>query len=310
MKKWAAAFCAGLLLILTLSVVPVSAYAAPSVDPDAEASLTLQYRCGGTAFAGLEIQTYRIADVLPDGTYTLTDAFAHVPVSIYGVTSQAEWTEIASTLAAYVAADHMEPTYRGVTDDADGLLCFSGIRPGMYLTLSVRAETEAGTVVFEHLLTCVPNPDEAENPVYDVTVYPKSVVQQPETEAIEYRVVKQWKDSGSIQKRPESITIDLLKDGVLQTTQTLSAKNNWSYAWTAPDDGSKWQAVERNVPAGYTVTIVENGHTIVVTNACGNGHENLPSTGETAAWQPYAIGMGLSGALLLILAVRRKRAEK
>ncbi len=64
-------------------------------------------------------------------------------------------------------------------------------------------------------------------------------------------VNKVWNDNGHV--RPESITVHLLRDGVVYDTVTLNAAGNWSYAWANMDPGFSW-TVEEEVPAGYTAS--------------------------------------------------------
>ena len=276
-------------------------------NPEQSSSLTLQYVHDGQGQEGLGITSYRIAELLPDGTYALTGAFTEYPVNITGVTSQAEWREIASTLAAYAAADGIRPTCTGITDEM-GTIVFEDILPGMYLTLSVKSDT----VRFETFLTAVPRPMDNGEYLYDVTAVPKyePIPTEPEPGRIEYKVVKLWKDTGYTENRPESITVDILKDGVFIESQELSESCSWSYRWTVPDDGAVWQVVEREVPEGYTVTVSDNGNTFLLTNITIYSEQTSPQTGTgPVVWQ-YSLSMCVAGGVLLLLAVQRKERRK
>lgn len=214
------------LSLLLMAAVLCAGTVSAAWNPEQPSSLTLQYVHDGQGQAGLGITTYRIAELLPDGTYALTGAFAEYPVNITGVTSQAEWREIAAALAAYAAADGIRPTGTGTTEEA-GTVIFEDILPGMYLTLSVKTDA----VRFETFLTAVPRPTEDGAYWYDVTAIPKyePIPTTPSPEPVEYSVVKLWKDTGYTEYRPESITVDILKDGKFHESQELSSENNWSY---------------------------------------------------------------------------------
>jgi hypothetical protein len=294
-----------LTIIVIAMVLPVSVCAITPIDVDRASSLTLQYRYNGESFADLEIRTYLVAEIYADGTYELTGDFKDYPVNIYGITSQTEWRQVTTTLAAYATADGLAPTYTKITDDS-GTVVFDPIRTGMYLTLAVRVEKEGRVTLFESFLTSVPNPDEKGEMQYDVTAYPKCDQYVPTPEEIEYKVVKQWKDSGNTHARPDEVQVDILKNGELQSTEILSAENNWCYSWSAPDDGSKWQAVERQIAEVYTVTIEENGTTILITNVY-NVPEPPPQTGETTVLWHYVLAMCIAGGVILALAIGRKR---
>ena len=94
---------------------------------------------------------------------------------------------------------------------------------------------------------------------------------------------------------------------------TLSEKNNWTYQWTVKDDGAIWKVVERNIPAGYTLTIAERGNSFILTNKLkDNSPSDSPQTGDTSHILPYTVLMYISGALLILVGItgKRKRHEK
>jgi hypothetical protein len=208
-------------------------------------------------------------------------------------------------MEAYIDADGIAPTYSSTTD-ANGTVAFTNIVPGMYLTLGVRSETPEKVVIFETFITVVPYPNNDGDHNYDVVSYPKSESYIPEKEEVEYRVMKLWSDSGNENKRPRSVTVDVFKDGVYQFSETLSSKNYWEFRWTAPDDGSQWQAVERNVSGAYSVTTVTDGTTIIITNA-HPGEPEPPPTGDIWVLWPFLLLMIFAGGAVLVLAVWRMR---
>lgn len=296
------------LLVCLTAVGPLSVGAVNPIDPQQPASLTIRYRYEDLELSGLTCSVYRVAEVSPDGTYTLTGDFAAYPVNIYGVTSQAEWKNIASTLSAYIAADGLAPTGSLVTD-ANGTVAFTQLMPGMYLIQPVTVQNPDAVLTFEAFVTLLPYPQEDGNHNYDVTAVPKVQRYTPTPTPLEYKVVKQWKDLGHTTQRPESVTVDILKDGQVQSTQILARDNNWCYSWTAPDDGSVWQAVERSVPKDYTVTVVTRDSTIIITNIYESEPEP-PKTGETMVLWPYMLLLCFSGGCLILLSVWRMRKEQ
>jgi len=302
-----------LKLLLCVSLVigilgfSVTSYA-QSVDTEKPCSYTVVYKHGNDTFEGLEIKVYRIAEVSAEGVYSLADGFKDYPVKLNGVTSQDEWRAIASTLAAYIAADGIEPTEAGITD-SDGKIVFSDIKAGMYLTLSVTTERDSEVTRFETFLTAIPYPENDGIYSYDALAYPKFSSYVPTPDETEHRVVKQWKDTGYADSRPEFVEVDILKNGIVESTQRLTADNNWSYSWKAPNDGAVWQAVERNVSPDYTVTVIESGSTIIVTNVHNYDGMNAPQTGNVSVVWPYALAMCFAGSVLMIVAVWRRKTE-
>lgn len=303
-----------MLCILFLSAVLLApcrtslCYGAPA-DSEA-ASLSIIYRHGERAFEGLEIKIYRVAELHVDGTYSLCGAFGDYPVSIYGITSASEWKSVTSTLASYAVSDGIEADFTAVTN-SEGSVTFEDIPHGMYLVSEVTAEGESETFSFEQFISLIPRPAEDGTYEHNVTAIPKYEHVSWEDNSIELKVVKLWRDEDS-KNRPDSVSVEILKNGVSVETVTLSAENNWSYRWDAANDGSVWTAVERSVPDGYTVTSVKDGGTFVITNTLEESAQTPPQTNDTTHLTLYILILSVSGVLLIILAavlLRRRGGE-
>jgi hypothetical protein len=80
-------------------------------------------------------------------------------------------------------------------------------------------------------------------------------------------VKKVWVGDAGLDVRPESITVELLKDGVpTGQTKTLSAASGWQNSWTGLSISSTWSAREVDVPDGYTVSVSKSGTVVTITN--------------------------------------------
>ena len=298
-----------LLGVLLLCLSPLSTWAAGPLDVSREASLTLEYSQDGRGFAGLDVAIYRVASVDAACNYTLCGDFADVPVSLTGIRSQYQWRQITSTLVNYAVADAIAPTVTGATDE-NGIVVFSGLQTGLYLIRSVTVTEGYDTYIFEDFMSVLPRPDEQDVYQYDVVARPKFTKHTQQPEEIERKVVKLWKDEGAVDKRPASVEVDIFKNGELHSAQTLSAENNWSYSWKAPDDGSQWHAAEREVSEHYTVTVTAEGNTIVITNTYEGEEPPVPDTGDSMVLWPYILVMAICGMLLLVLGLGRKGKTK
>lgn len=294
----------GILLCVLLMFIPVTGYAA-SIEPERPSSLTIEYGNQDVRYMEAEVSIYRIAEVFADQTYALTGAFAKYPVNIYGIKSQSEWDVVRDTLSAHIIIDKIEATAAGITDE-NGLVTFSDILPGMYLVSDVKIENDKEVVLFESFLVSVPSPNANGTYNYDVKSYPKCIFHEIKPDSIEHKVVKLWKDYGKEEQRPEMIEVDIYRDGVLHATTQLTSANNWTYSWEAMDDGSKWTAVEKNIPEEYTMTTVVEGNTILITNACETVEEK-PETGDQTTIWPYILGLCFSGMIFIIIGIWRKR---
>lgn len=308
MKMLKSALC----ICVSISVLAVFAmtalcFASP-VDTAHLSSLTVEYKHNEERFDGLEIKIYRIAEAHEDATFSLFGDFKEYPVNIYGITSQTEWKSLTSTLAAYVAADSIAPTATLLTDE-NGVAAFTDILPGIYLVGAVTEETETGVVKFENFMSVIPRTLEDDSHEYDVTAIPKYEFIPFEAKDIEYKVVKLWRDEGKTEIRPVSVEVEILKNGETFTTVQLSSENNWTYSWTAKDDGSIWNAVERNVAEDYTVTVESDGVSFVITNTY-EYEETPPQTGDTMNFFPYIVAMSISGVMLIIIGVWYSRKPR
>lgn len=316
MKKTIYLICA--LILISGALIP-AVHAVIPIDPAAPSSLTVQYSYAGKVYPGLEIKTYRIASVAPDGSIDLTGDFAAYPVNIHGITSQGEWNDVASTLAAYINADKLTPTAAGVTN-ASGTVTFSGILPGMYLTLAVAVEDPELIVFFENFLTMVPTPDENGAHDYNVAAYPKceTFPPNPPEEEIMYKVIVLWRDEGFEHKRPGSVNVELIRNGVIDDIRVLSPAEDWTYSWITPNDGAVWSVLENPVPDGYTVTYTSRERAVLVktfiiinayTESPTPDDPDAPPTGDTLSLWHIALPMCLAGGVILILAAWRRRYE-
>ncbi len=296
-------------VVFSLCILFSFCASAISVNPNSPASLTVVYKTSEKCLENTEIRTYRIADVSEDGKYTLCENFKNYPVSLYNKKSLAEWKHTASTLASYIKADNIPTQLTGLTDSS-GKVEYSDILPGMYLTMSVTYTDGNEIIVFEDFLTAVPTANDDGVVNYDVTAFPKHEKHQKSPDKIELSVIKQWKDTVFFESRPKSVTVDIFKNGELQMTEILSPENNWTYKWQADDDGAVWTTVERDIPKEYIVTVEKSGNCFIITNIKNGDFPDLPQTGDTTVYLPYFLTLLISGSLLIILGIGKKRSSE
>lgn len=288
MKRLAAALL-GLLCVLCLPR-PAAAYDHPIPDMSRRCSLTLDYGYPGASF-----RVYRAGDVTKSVILTPTGDFAKYGVTYIGLDSQG-WYAMAETLAAYAARDRLTPAASGTTDNA-GRLVFRDLEVGLYLVVGDRLvltdTDEDGRVTTTYVtpqpfLICLPNWRKGIDTewVYDLTVTPKHETSQEET--ISRRVLKVW-DDGRGTDRPRQIKVQLLRDGAVYDTVTLSAGNNWRYQWDGLDNRYSWQVVESEGGEGCRVSVTLAGMTFVITNTLpGNPPGNPPDNPSENPSEPPA----------------------
>lgn len=300
-----------ILLFLPTAVLPTyaisTADAKEAVDTSRACSLQLTYSAGGGAASGKTVKLYKVAELSKDFKYTLCGVFAKYPISMSGVVAQSEWNGIASALNAYIVADNIKPTKTATTNSA-GVASFSGLSCGMYLASSVSMQLTDTAYTFGSFLISVPNLNEDGTWNYQVSAFPKSVSGSPSFSEADYKVIKAWNDEGNRDKRTKSVSIEIYKNGTLYKKETLNSANNWSFSWSAVDDGSVWTVAERNVPKGYTVSIYNTDNTFSVVNTY-RGDD--PVTGDGIDIMLYIILMCASGAAMLAIGIigRKRKTE-
>ena len=292
-RKWRRKLGGLLVCLLLAALLPTAAFARGRIDTGAPVSLTIQYPCQGISF-----RLYRVAEVSASGTYTLTGDFEGYPVTLKQP-DQAGWRALAATLDGYAARDERKPLTTGETDE-NGRLTFSGLEAGLYLVTWRKHSTGGYTYTPEPFLVSLPGLDGEDNWVSDVAASPKYDREKDSTggpveSTVRRKALKVWKDEDDGSGRPESVTVQLLRNGKVYDTVTLSEKNRWSYEWSGLDKEDTWQVVEDDVPEDYTVTVTREGITFVVTNTLSTDIPGEPVLGETTPGTPDQPGTPESG---------------
>lgn len=259
-----------LLALAAALLLPFAAYAAEPIVLTREVELTVRYQDGTGPLDGARFDLYRVADVSENGEFTLTGDFAGCPVELEGLDSSL-WQALANTLAGYAAWSGAAPLDSGVTDQR-GLLAFptSGgkLFPGLYLVVGQRHTVGNYTYTPKPFLVCLPNREgDSQQWDYRVEAEPKFDREEtpPEGGTVRRRVLKAWRDGEDGTARPQSVTVLLLRDGVVHDTVILSEANGWRYTWEELEADHTWTVVELPVE-GYTVSVTQEGITFVVVN--------------------------------------------
>lgn len=259
----------GLLALLLTLLLALPAAAAGS------AGLTIYHERENVRF-----DLYHVA-VESDAGWQPTDDFAAYPVTLPDESSPASaWRAAAETLAAYAARDSLTPLASGHV--SGGRVEFPALEEGLYL--AVGETTREGDTRYQPVPVLIHVQGDTE-----ATVKAEEVAVEPEQ--VEYTVAKVWQ--GGENKRPLSVTVQLLCDGQQYQTVSLNALNGWRYTWTS-EPGRLWQVAEEACPDGFTVTVEQDGLTFTVTNTWqepqqpGNPDQpgSTPAPGTPPAGQP------------------------
>ena len=282
-----------------------TADAKEKIDTAKNCSLTLTYAVDGKKISGLEIEAYMAASVTSDFVYSMYGGFSGYAIELNGIKSQNEWNEVRDTVGAYITADGIQPDSVQFTDE-NGMVRFDPLKPGIYYIRWTGNENADNVSGFAPFLIAVPGLGDDGLWIYDVDALPKPG-KLPEPVGSELKIVKLWNDGTQASKRPQSVDVDIFKNGEKFESVTLDAENNWTFVLADSEDCA-WTAVERNVPDGYTVTIQNNEKTIQITNTLKDEPEPPPKTGDTGKLSLWIILTLSAGMILVVLGSRRRKS--
>ena len=307
-----------LLLSLCLCLIPCRVQAASTADaaepiaPEKECSLTLSYCYDKIPFTCIEVKVYKIAQFSSDLQFTLDADFQATGLELNGIRTSGEWKVVRSTLGTYVIANGIGADLTATTDQ-NGQIHLGGLEAGLYFATALQITQDELRCRFDSAILSLPDLGADGLWIYDVSASAKPELippSEPDKE-IELKVLKLWRGDDGRSDRPESVEIEIFRDGVSHATALLSAENNWSYSWSAKDDGADWTVAERNVPSGYAVTVEERDGSFILTNTFipegPDDPDKPPATGDTTNLLTYILLMSASGCALIAIGAAGKR---
>ena len=268
--------CVAILLVLTASYTAL----AEEFDQDriGSVSVTLTETKQNLPIVGAELCVYYVATVEShdngDLIYEPTPAFQALNTPLNDAA-------LVTKLEAFVAQNNL-PCVKMTTDVLGTAVC-GDLELGLYFIRQTGAVE--GFAPCTPFVVTVPTVTEGEY-LYEVNASPKTEVEK----LMEVTVKKVWNTNASA-KAAESVTVQLLKNGSVIKTATLSDKNNWQVTYTDLPQSDAYTIKEINVPKGFVATYSQNGAAFTVTNTA-----TLPQTGQRT-W-PIPV-LGAVGVILL-----------
>jgi hypothetical protein len=258
-----------LLLCLTTGgfpVMPTRVLAAEKTDSKEEMSLTIRCEYDNQPLVGETISLYKVAEDPNNGEASVTKEFQDYKVD-YTELDNGNEENLALVLADYAERDHVKPYYSGNTDTTGTLEVDEedGLTSGWYLVVEDRLIIDKIAYTSEPFMVALPATEEDGTIEYEVQLNPK-VRSTDTTETVKMQALIIWDDENSDENRPESVTVQLLKDGEVYDEQELSEENNWSYTWENLDGTPQWTVVQKDVLECYTISVERNGESYIVLN--------------------------------------------
>lgn len=254
------------LLILTLCALGLpSAFAASADDgavKDELCSLTVEFILNGEPVTDTRFSAWRVGELTDRGWVPLE------PFLGYNVLQgEGSWSDKASTLLGYLERDDVEPDASAITD-GNGRAKFDQLEQGMYLVSGEEGTMGNTRYTPTPFLITLPHANESGSLEYEVKTVVKFNSYEtpgPDHNTVNRHVLKTWNDEGHKEERPHEVTVDLLRNGKVYDTVTLTAEKNWRHDWIGLDAGNKWTVVERE-DGKYAVLVEQKGITFKITN--------------------------------------------
>jgi hypothetical protein len=243
------------LIAWILLVMPMAAFAEElDMDRVGSISVTLVDPDGEKPLAGAELSLYYVATVKLNEanrpSYTFTDAFV-------GCGAALDDPALTTVLDVFVQ-ENATPVAKQVTD-GQGTANFTNLPLGLYFVKQTgTVENYAACTSF---LVTVPNYND-EGYVYDVNATPKTDIAKLTSITIQ----KVWNTDEST-SATDSVTVQLLKDGVVIATAVLNDENEWRIVYTNMPESDSYSIVEVDIPQGFVAAYTQNGYIFTVTNS-------------------------------------------
>jgi hypothetical protein len=280
MRRKMITLCVIALLILTCSFTTLAEEF--DLSKTGSISVTLIEQKQNEPIVGAELSVYYVATVVMDADgnliYDYTKDFKPFDTVI-------DDTSLATKLDAFVS-QHSIPSIK-MTTNAQGTALCDELPLGLYFIKQTGA-VEGFSPCTPFLVT-VPNKKNGEY-VYEVNASPKTEV----SKLTSITIKKVWNTDESTEAT-EHVTVQLLKDGTVVKTATLSKDNNWQITYNDMPESDAYSIKEIDVPKGFTATYSQMGYVFTVTNT-----STLIQTGQLM-WPIPVLAVG--GMLLIAVGI-------
>ena len=279
-----------ILLIFMIMLFGITSVKADTLDLNTKGSIdiTIKYNYEET-IEGANIQLFKIASLVIDENSNI--AYQYVEelsgemfqlnelTGVISTDTEDEQAEKCIKAAKKIDFSGLTPVAE-LTTNSSGNVKFEDLELGLYL-VNQSNKVKGYTVLDPYILT-IPTVEEDEW-VYDITSLPK-----PEIEKLADLIIKKVWNNNTNEKLPESITVDILNNGDLYESITLSSEDDWTLTLEDIPYSDSYSVEEKDIPNGYTVAYSQDGlfnFTIVNTN-------KLPQTGTYSFVPPLLITFG------------------
>ncbi|MBE6541126.1 MAG: Cna B-type domain-containing protein [Ruminococcaceae bacterium] len=259
--------CIAAIFILSM---PITAFA-QEFDANRIGSISVTL----TEQAGAELSVYYVATVKINErgnlSYTYTDEFEDCGTSL-------DDSRLAAKLDLFVEGNAV-PVATLFTDSY-GKVVFDNLPLGLYFVKQI-SSADGNTICTPFMVT-VPSKIDGKY-VYDVNASPKTEV----VKLISVTIKKVWNTDSAV-PAADSVTVQLLRDGIVVRTAELNKQNNWTVVYKDMPMSDLYSINEINIPEGFTATYSQKDYEFTVTNS-----SSLIQTGQLIWPIPILVIAGL-----------------
>ncbi len=257
---------------------------------------------------GAEISIYLVADIKLDENgneiFSYTPAFHSAAMDLGDLKADG----LVNCLCDHIAKNNIAPLASHSTSSC-GIVEFRDLSLGLYLVQMTKQDPEHH--LMEEFLVSLPMQAEDGGKIYDVNATPKLHVTQGTTQLC---VKKLWRNDWETD-RPQSVTVELLGNGLPADTAVLTKENNWCCTFQSLPKEIRWTVREKDIPAGYECTVKgpdwqEGVPTITITNTKKVPFVPLIQTGQLNWPIPLLTLAGLWLMAAGWLFCRKKESER
>lgn len=253
-------------------------------------SVTLTEQYEKEPIVGAELRVYYVASVHRNAngklSYVYTDAFENAGIDL-------DDPSLAAKLDAFVSAGDIA-SVKLMTDESGTATCWE-LALGLYFIRQTGAvEGFAPCTPFLVTVPCATD----DGYVYEVNASPKTEVARLTSITIK----KVWNTDTSTEAA-DSVTVQLLRNGNVVKTATLSPQNRWQVTYSDMPESDAYSIEEINVPKGFTATYSKAGYVFTVTNT-----STLVQTGQLIWPIPVLAVSGMLFIAVGIVLLQKKRS--
>lgn len=299
-----------LLFLFILILVKPNSHAINNNERGINYTINLEY--SGERLENQEISIYRIGEFTKDNKLILDDFYKNYPIDLSDIKIR-NVNEYVNLFTGYILKDKIDPTYIDKTDNNGNINL--KLKRGLYLIRSEDLKKDGFIYRINPYLINLPEIDPKDlKEIYNTISFPKISKDRISDKKINIDLLKIWEDKEYEDKRPNNVEIDLLEDGKIKDTISLSQKNNWTYSWNNLKSTSTYNIVEKNIDKKvYKVKIQRENNLFTLTNTYIHPKldkekgEKIPYTGQLL-WPIYLLS--LLGIIFIIIGFLNERMRK